>query len=111
MKIIFWLSFLIIGWSFFGYPLVLILINFVNRRARVSSSPNKLISDDDLPFVSFIVAAHNEEKIIGKKIENIVSLDYPKEKQALAQVHQSNLKTNIQFLRFALKHLITKGGS
>jgi len=80
MKIIFWLSLLIIGWGFFGYPLVLILIRFVNRRIKTDSSQNKLISDGDLPFVSFIVAAHNEEKVIGKKVENIDSLNYPKEK-------------------------------
>jgi len=80
MKIIFWLSLLMIGWAFFGYPLVLILANFANRRAQANSPQNKLVSDDDLPFVSFIVAVHNEEKVIGKKVENIDSLNYPKEK-------------------------------
>ena len=30
-----------------------------------------------LPRVSLIIPAHNEEKVIGKKIENSLSLDYP----------------------------------
>jgi len=80
MRIIFWLSLLVIGWDFGGYPLFLILVNLINKTVKVNLSQNKLVSDDDLPFVSFIVAAHNEEKVIGKKIENIVSLGYPKEK-------------------------------
>lgn len=32
------------------------------------------------PFVSVIVAAYNEEKIIAEKIKNLNALDYPKEK-------------------------------
>ncbi len=80
MKIIFWLSLLMIGWGFVGYPLVLILVNFVSRTAEANASHSKPAFDNDLPFVSFIVAAHNEEKIISKKIENINSLNYPKEK-------------------------------
>ena len=30
-----------------------------------------------MPAVSIIIAAYNEEKVIGKKIENCLSLDYP----------------------------------
>jgi len=32
-----------------------------------------------LPFVSAIVAAHNEERVIEEKVANLRSLDYPKE--------------------------------
>lgn len=35
---------------------------------------------DIAPIVSIIVPAYNEEKVIGKKIENALALDYPKDK-------------------------------
>jgi cellulose synthase/poly-beta-1,6-N-acetylglucosamine synthase-like glycosyltransferase len=34
----------------------------------------------ELPFVSLIIAAHNEADVIGKKIDNALSMDYPKDK-------------------------------
>jgi cellulose synthase/poly-beta-1,6-N-acetylglucosamine synthase-like glycosyltransferase len=30
------------------------------------------------PFVSIIVPAYNEEKVIGDRIKNLMGLDYPK---------------------------------
>lgn len=35
---------------------------------------------DDLPTVSIIIPAHNEEDVIESKLQNALSLDYPKEK-------------------------------
>ncbi len=35
---------------------------------------------DDEPTVTLIIAAHNEEKVIKEKIDNTLSLDYPKNK-------------------------------
>jgi cellulose synthase/poly-beta-1,6-N-acetylglucosamine synthase-like glycosyltransferase len=50
---------------------------------------------DDLfePSVSIVVPTHNEEMIIAKKIENILSLDYPKEKLEVIFVDDSNDST------------------
>ncbi len=104
MKIIFWLSLLIIGWDFGGYPLFLILVNLINKTVKVNLSQNKLVSDGNFLFVSFIVAAHNEEKIIGKKIENIISLDYPKEKIEIIIASDSSTDSTDKIVRdFAKK--------
>jgi cellulose synthase/poly-beta-1,6-N-acetylglucosamine synthase-like glycosyltransferase len=40
------------------------------------------------PFVSIIVATYNEEKVIGRRIKNLVELDYPKAKYEL--IHLSD---------------------
>lgn len=52
-----------------GYPLTLALL------ARLR--PRPVERADIIPSVSLIVAAHNEEKVIGRKIENSLALDYP----------------------------------
>ncbi|MEO0897498.1 MAG: glycosyltransferase [Bacteroidota bacterium] len=38
------------------------------------------MKEHDLPFITFMVAAYNEEEIIEEKIWNSLELDYPKEK-------------------------------
>jgi len=38
------------------------------------------VEDEELPTVSIVVAAYNEEKVIEAKIHNMLALDYPKDK-------------------------------
>jgi cellulose synthase/poly-beta-1,6-N-acetylglucosamine synthase-like glycosyltransferase len=72
MRILFWLSLFIIAYHFFIYPLSLWLIaKFKYRRVKRESF---------FPSVTLIIPVYNEEKIIAEKIENSLSLDYPKEK-------------------------------
>ena len=72
MQFIFWGSLLFIFYAYFGYPLLLRLISLFS-----SKTINKA---DFIPSVTLIIAAHNEEARIHKKIENTLSLDYPREK-------------------------------
>ena len=79
------LSISIIFYHHFGYPLILRLIthkqkkrqNIMNVEER-HYKPTK--SDCDLPTISIIVPAFNEERWIAEKIRNLGSLDYPKNK-------------------------------
>lgn len=70
MKILFWLSLILILHTFIFYPLSLYLINKLIKKTILN------ISVDYKPEVTFIIAAHNEEKIIRKKLENTISLNY-----------------------------------
>lgn len=74
MKFIFWLSIIWTVYTYFGYLVILIIISKFNKKP-------KIIKDKDfIPSVSLIAAAHNEEKVIRRKIEESLNLDYPKEK-------------------------------
>ncbi|MGC8789632.1 MAG: glycosyltransferase [Caldisericum sp.] len=75
MKIIFFIALFLILWHNLIYWVFLILVKQL--------FPCKIKSDKsikELPFVSLIIAVHNEEKVIEKKISNALSLDYPKDK-------------------------------
>jgi cellulose synthase/poly-beta-1,6-N-acetylglucosamine synthase-like glycosyltransferase len=69
---LFWLSIFLIVYTYIGYPLVLALI--VKFKTEQQPFP---ISDGS---VTLLVTAYNEEAAIAKKIENCLSLDYPRDK-------------------------------
>lgn len=77
MVIAFWIGLFIIVYTFVGYGFVLFLL--VNIK-RVFRKPFIFQVDADLPTVSILIAAYNEEALIEQKIENTLALDYPSEK-------------------------------
>ncbi len=76
LTVIFWIGLLVIFYTYIGYGLVISLLAQVRRTAR----PCLTGSDDQLPEVTMVIAAYNEETFIGDKITNTMMLDYPKDK-------------------------------
>ena len=70
----FLLSLSVITYTYGIYPLILYILAKLSRSKKVD------YSDAYLPYVSVIVAAYNEERVIKQKIENSKGLEYPKEK-------------------------------
>lgn len=69
----FWGSFVLLGHHYFFYPVIVLLLS----KLAMKRAPRTLPQDDKLPRVSLVIAAYNEEKVIGRKLENSLSLDYP----------------------------------
>ncbi|WP_211162674.1 glycosyltransferase family 2 protein [Alteromonas ponticola] len=80
MTFLFWLLLLLSVFSYFIYPLVLTLL--VKFRS-LPSHYRQEFTEDELPNVTVIVTAYNEEKRIKEKIENTLSLRYPNDKLTL----------------------------
>lgn len=80
---IFWLSVGSIGYTYFGYPLVLIVIAGVRQLrgdwAYIATGKTRRASRSltEVPSVAVLVAAHNEERDIAERIRNLLALDYP----------------------------------
>lgn len=72
-SILFWFSFAVVLYSYTLYPLLLLV--FVRKFGKPVEQRT-----DFFPSIGVLVPAHNEEKVIRKKIENIISLNYPPEK-------------------------------
>ncbi|MEM3088939.1 MAG: glycosyltransferase [Candidatus Bathyarchaeia archaeon] len=72
LEAFFLISVACILWMFFGYPVFLAILSSFRKRAR-------LYSDSDFPSVSLIVVAYNEEKVIERKMQNMMDLDYPED--------------------------------
>lgn len=73
IKIIFWISAFIIIWAMAGYQLSLKIIGKLCKNRTYKRD------EKDKPFVSLMIVAHNEEKVIQEKLENVIKNDYPKE--------------------------------
>jgi biofilm PGA synthesis N-glycosyltransferase PgaC len=84
------LSFLLI-FQFLGYPLVTLI-------AAVISKPKKKHYGIK-PFVSIIVPAYNEEKVIGKRIDNLQMLDYPKDRYEVIVVESGSTDNTYQIVQ------------
>jgi biofilm PGA synthesis N-glycosyltransferase PgaC len=75
MEILFWLSLLIVFYAFLGYAFVLYAMVRIRRLLKGERQVPGL--DQDLPTVTLIIAAYNEEGIIEEKIKNTLELSYP----------------------------------
>jgi cellulose synthase/poly-beta-1,6-N-acetylglucosamine synthase-like glycosyltransferase len=72
IEISFWLLAALVLYVYVGYPVLLYLYS---RIMPASGSQLR----DDLPSVTLLISAFNEEDCIAEKLENCLSLDYPRE--------------------------------
>jgi cellulose synthase/poly-beta-1,6-N-acetylglucosamine synthase-like glycosyltransferase len=70
-KALFWGSLGALAWTQVGYPVAAAAL------ARLRGRPVR--KGDSTPSVSLVVAAHNEEDVIERRLENLLALDYPPE--------------------------------
>lgn len=68
----FWISVILLSYTYLGYPLLLWLWSALRPRVPRSGCIE--------PSVSVLVVAHNEAAWIQKRLENLLTLDYPKGK-------------------------------
>ena len=81
MEFLFWSSASLLLYVYLGYPALLCALDLLVGRAR---RPDP--TSDGLPSISVLIAAYNEEKNIGKKIEQTLALDYPANKLQIVVV-------------------------
>jgi cellulose synthase/poly-beta-1,6-N-acetylglucosamine synthase-like glycosyltransferase len=79
LKIIFWLCLAIVFYTYIGYGMLLYLLVALKRLLK-GKEKLPVVSDDELPQMTLMICAFNEEDIIREKMENIRQLDYPREK-------------------------------
>jgi cellulose synthase/poly-beta-1,6-N-acetylglucosamine synthase-like glycosyltransferase len=70
--IVFWVAIALLAYTQIGYALLLALLARLVHRSEATAS-----WEGQLPAVSAIVAAYNEQDVIGQRIANLRSLDYP----------------------------------
>ncbi|SRR6266481_4756826 len=73
----FWVSIALIVYAYLAYPLLVDWVARIRPRTVKRQLSNQAA---ELPVVTVIIPAHNEERWIERKIENTLALDYPHER-------------------------------
>ena len=80
LKIIFWTCLFIVFYTYLGYGILLYAIIRLKRLIRGRQQLPEMPKDDDLPTMTLMICAYNEQDIVAEKMENTRTLDYPKDK-------------------------------
>ena len=62
MEAVFWILAFIVLYTYFGYPILLKVLSLNKKQSKYKN--------ENVVKVTLIIAAHNEEEVIGEKIEN-----------------------------------------
>ena len=75
VELLFWISIATIIYTYLAFPALLFLRGWIWRRPVKRGAVT--------PTVTLIIAAHNEAAHIGRKLENLLSLDYPRDRLSI----------------------------
>jgi len=78
LEIIFWILIGIIFYTYLGYGIVLFLMIKIKRFFKRKESVQ--LNETDLPEVTLLIAAYNEQDYVKAKVENTLQLNYPAKK-------------------------------
>ncbi len=85
-----------------GYPVGVIL-----AARRWGKPPVPLAADPDLPEITFVIAAYNEERVIEAKLRNTLSLDYPPDRLRIVVAAQGSSDATASIARSFELHGVT----
>jgi cellulose synthase/poly-beta-1,6-N-acetylglucosamine synthase-like glycosyltransferase len=130
VAIVFWLSAALIAYTHLGYPAVLfVLTSMGSRRSRPRRTRERASMDsgdvsaseqeqstraefdsgagaEHMPAVSLIVAAYDEEEVIGAKVAEALALDYPRERLQVIVASDGSTDATVERARAAGADLV-----
>jgi len=100
VAVVFWLSAAGIAYTHLGYPL---LLRVLVALRKAPPSPREMT---ELPTVSLIIAAYDEEEVIAEKVANALALDYPRERLEIIVASDGSTDATAQRAREAGADLV-----
>src|SRR5215467_3467950 len=91
MKVLFWGCFAIAVYAYFGYAAWLWVYVRLRRRP--------ILKRLNAPTVSIVIAVRNEEANLPAKLENLRSLDYPKDQLQIVIASDGSTDGTVSILR------------
>ena len=80
LKIVFWIGVFIVFYTYLGYGMLLWGLVQLKRFVKGKAVKAALPADEDLPHITFMVCAYNEQDVVDMKMENTLQFDYPHDK-------------------------------
>jgi len=83
----------VVGYAYFGYPVLLLLLARVVPRRAVPAVPSPW------PMISITVPAYNEERAIGATLDRLLELDYPADRRQILVVSDASSDRTDEIVR------------
>ncbi|MDW7696034.1 glycosyltransferase family 2 protein (plasmid) [Flammeovirgaceae bacterium SG7u.111] len=110
LEIVFWCCLFIVTYNYIGYSFITYFFILLKKKP----SPSISIADADLPEVTLIIPAYNEERFIEKKAQNTLALSYPKDKLQIIFITDGSTDNTQQIIKkypqFILLHSDKRAG-
>lgn len=90
---LFWASIGTILYSYLGYAVALYVMGLFRRRREARAN------EASLPSICLVISAFNEEKVIRQKIENSLTLEYPREKKRILVASDGSIDRTVAIAR------------
>jgi cellulose synthase/poly-beta-1,6-N-acetylglucosamine synthase-like glycosyltransferase len=100
LEIVFWVAAGLIVYTHVGYPLTLAALRALRRRRGGPSG------SAELPSVSLIIVAHDEEGVIAAKLADVRALDYPRERLQVIVASDGSRDRTVELAREAGADLV-----
>lgn len=83
MIYVFYISLILILYTYIGYPLLMMLLLKFKKERPVNKK-------EITPYISIVIPAYNEEKSIGAKLNEVINLNYPRERMEVIVVSDAS---------------------
>src|SRR5689334_14662551 len=103
MEMLFWLSIAFIAYVYAGYPALLGAWSAIKgQRAKgqgwATGTRHKAEGSDSLPGVSLILAARDEAARLPGRLDNLLALDYPRERMQIIVASDGSTDDTVEAL-------------
>ncbi len=78
LKVLFWICLFLVFYTYIGYGILLWIVLQVKRAIKGRRMAPVLPADSELPEVTLMICAYNEQDVVAEKMANTLELDYPK---------------------------------
>ncbi|HRG09822.1 MAG TPA: glycosyltransferase family 2 protein [Cyclobacteriaceae bacterium] len=92
---LFWFSLAVVFYTYVGYGLIIYILS----KSWGKNTAPEVPLENDLPVVTLLVAAYNEENYIIQKIENSLALNYPADKLRLWVVADGSTDRTVELCK------------
>jgi len=108
LEVVFWVAAALLVYTVAGYPILLraIVAAGGGRRRPPADDAAARSTAGEPPTVSLIVAAHDEESVIGRSIAGALALDYPRRRLELIVASDGSTDRTVEVAREAGADLV-----
>lgn len=78
LKVLFWICLILVFYTYLGYGMLLWLLVSIKRLVYGKPKKQELPTGDELPEVTLMICAYNEQDIVESKMGNTHQINYPK---------------------------------